>query len=94
VAIDRDGARRPATDLLRGASGVLLLGQEADAANFRSTTWLASRTTHRLGEAESSLAAAIGLEPKEAALVRPDGVIAAIGGPDALGQWCAAAGIR
>ena len=94
VAIERDGAQRPATDLLRGASGTLLLGTQAEESQFRRPGWLASLAVRRLGEAEAALTEAIGLGSRDAALIRPDGVIAAIGGPDAIKNWCASAGVR
>lgn len=94
LAIDRDGARRPATDLLRGGRGALLLGAEAEAERFRGNGWLESLAAHRLGESAADLAHAIGLGAHDAALIRPDGVIAAIGGPDAIKGWCASAGVR
>lgn len=91
--IERDGGTRPATDLLRGATGALLLGPDAPSMSIRGLEAFPNLRVQRLGPAEAAVQKALRLRSGDAALVRPDGIIAAIGDRPAIERWLEAAGI-
>lgn len=77
----------------RGAMGTLVLGPEADAGAWPCTFGSLPLTVRKIepgevGEvAAAALMAALGIGRREGALVRPDGVVAASGGPEAAREW-------
>lgn len=99
VGKEGKGGRRRAVELLRhsgsGTMGTLVLGPKAKSEDwpvnfgpgFPLTVRQLGMDVEGEGEGVQGLMRALGIGPEEGVLVRPDGIVAASGGPGTVREW-------